>query len=345
MKPVFGIIGCGNIARFHFSALEKAGAQVAHVCDIDPAAVGRASERFRCHSSRDYRDLLADPRVTAVSVLAPRSHREICRAALAAGKDVICEKTMTNGTEEAEDVARAAAASGRLFFTAYMKRFFPAVKKAKGLLPRIGRIFSAQVRSYQQWGNFFETDDVGDFHRVVESYGGAIVKCAASHVIDLTVYLLGRPTELYAHIDFVGTSDFDRKAVAVFHYPRGATATVEAVAHPLKRIGFERNSWDESLEIQGTTGRISLFTPRWDAPENNAALLVHYDDAAETSTEFRFPAINPFDEEISYFASCLERREQGMPDAVAGFTVDALIETMSLSARKKAVVPVDYRGL
>jgi hypothetical protein len=52
----------------------------------------------------------------------------------------------------------------------------------------------------------------------------------------------------------------DRKAVTVLEYDTGLTATLEAVAHPLGRIGCERNSWDEWIEIQGTSGRLTFST-------------------------------------------------------------------------------------
>jgi hypothetical protein len=43
--------------------------------------------------------------------------------------------------------------------------FFPAVVKGKELMPHLGRIISAQVRSYQAWGNFYSTmKNMGDYY-------------------------------------------------------------------------------------------------------------------------------------------------------------------------------------
>lgn len=156
MKPKFGIIGCGSISRFHFSGLEKTGVEIVHISDINEQAAKPYVDRFGTRFSKNYLDVINDPEVTVVSVLtSSKYHKEICLAALKAGKDVICEKTMMDNADEAEEVAKAVLASGRLFFTAFMKRFFPAAQKAKELLPELGRLFSAQVRSYQMWGNFF----------------------------------------------------------------------------------------------------------------------------------------------------------------------------------------------
>jgi hypothetical protein len=64
----------------------------------------------------------------------------------------------------------------------------------------------------------------------------------------------------------------------------------------------------------------------------------------ETSTEYRFAALNPFDVELAYFDDCLARREQGHPDVVDGFNVDAVIEAMVTSHRNRAPVDLDWRG-
>jgi predicted dehydrogenase len=339
------VIGCGNISRFHFAGLKKAGAEVVHIADLRPEAARPHVDAFGARFSTDYADLIADPQVTVVSVLTDSGfHHAMCLAALQAGKDVVCEKTMADNADQAADLVRAVRQSGRLFFTAYMKRFFPAVHKARELLPSLGRLFSAQVRTYQDWGNYYEMEGKDLPDGVLRKYGGAIMKCAASHLIDLTLSFLGRPQSLYAYVDYVPGSDFDRKATALFEYRGGLVASFEAAVHPLKRVGYERNAWDESIQINGVNGRLDLSIVRWDHPENNAALLIHYDNARETATEYRFAAVNPFHVEVAAFDDCLERREQGHPDVIDGFNVDVIIEAMAASSRQHAPLPLDWRG-
>lgn len=346
--PKWGIIGCGGISRFHFAGLAKAGANVVHIADLDPSAAAPYVQEFGTRFSTDYRDLMADPEVTVVSVLTTgRYHRDLCLAALEAGKDVVCEKTMTDNAAEARELVSAvrAVSSGatpQLFFTAYMKRFFPASQKARELLPSLGRLFSAQVRTYQPWGDFYDPSGDAPPDWAIERYGGAVMKCAASHLIDLTLSFLGRPASLYAYVDYVPGTNFDRKATALFEYETGLVVSFEAATHPLKRIGYERNAWDEFVQINGVNGRLELYPVMWDHPENNAALLVHYDNETETSTEYRFPALNPFNIEIAYFTDCLARREQGHPDVIDGFNVDYIIEMMAESTRRRAPIALDW---
>ncbi len=345
MKPKWGIIGCGGISRFHFAGLEKVGADVHYIADLDSDAAAPYVHKFGAKFTTDYQDLLADPEVTVVSVLTnSKYHREICLAALQAGKDVICEKTMTENAAEAAAVVRAVQCSDSLFFTAFMKRFFPASQKARELLPALGRLFSAQVRTYQPWGNYYEMDAADVPSWVFDKYGGAVMKCAASHLIDLTFSLLGRPESLYANVDYIPASNFDRKVTALFEYSGGLVASFEAAVHPLQRIGYERNAWDEHIQINGVNGRLDIYTVEWDHPEENPALLVHYDNETETSTEYRFPAVNPFDIEIAFFSEKLSRREQVRPDVVDGFNVDYMIEMMAESHRQKSALKLDWMG-
>ena len=252
---------------------------------------------------------------------------------------------MMDNADEAAAVARAVQASDRLFFTAYMKRLLWAVAKAQELLPALGRLFSAQVRVYQAWGNYYEVEPGNPPGWVIGKYGGAVIKCAASHMLDMTLNLLGRPQRLYAVVDYIPKSEFDRKASALLEYPEGLVVSFEAAVHPLKHVGYERNSWDQSIQINGTRGRLDLYFVRWDAPEHNGALLVHYDDERETSTEHRFRAVNPFNVELAYFHDCLARREQGHPDVKDGFAVDLLMEALVESSLRRVPLDLDYRGL
>jgi predicted dehydrogenase len=252
---------------------------------------------------------------------------------------------MTENASEAAELVQAVQAGHNLFFTAFMKRFFPAVQKARELLPALGRLFSAQIRTYQPWGNYYEMDAGEVPVWVFEKYGGAVMKCAASHLLDLTFSLLGRPENLYSHVDYIPGSSFDRKVTALFEYLQGMVVSFEAAVHPLKRIGYERNAWDEHIQINGVNGRLDLYIVQWDYPEHNPALLVHYDNESEQSTEYRYPAVNPFYIEMSEISSALSQRKQIHPDVVDGFNVDYVIEMMAKSHSEKAPMKLDWMGL
>jgi len=346
MEIKFGVIGCGNISRFHFNGLEKAGARIIHIADINEEAAKPYVGKFNAKYSKDYNEIINNPDVSVVSVLTSgKYHHQICIEALKAGKDVICEKTLADNPKESFEIAEAAVKYDKLFFVAFMKRFFPAYKKAQEIIPELGHIFSANVRTFQPWGNFYERESLGEWDFVFPSYGGAIVKCAGSHMLDAFMGLLGRPDSVYSHIDYFKDTQFDRKATALFEYSSGLVVNFESASHPLKKIGYERNSWDEYIEVNGTKGRIKLSTVTWDSPENNPALLEYYNDDNETVTEYRFDKINPFDIEMKEIVDSLTIRKQISPNVIDGFNVDVIIDAMKKSHDSKKSVEINWREI
>ncbi|MBF0244237.1 MAG: Gfo/Idh/MocA family oxidoreductase [Planctomycetes bacterium] len=352
MKVTVGVIGCGNISRFHFSGLEKAGARIKWVCDLSEAAARPWAEKFGASYTDDYRRILADPEVNAVDVTALSSvHKEICLAAIAAGKAVICEKTLAENPEDACAIVQAAASAGTVFHTSYMKRYIPAMVKAKELMPLLGRIITTHIRAHQCWGELWSAmPEQGFFHtppggssQVRRSYGGGILICGGSHILDLVGYFLGRPERIYAcaHTPDDGR-DYDLLAAAIMETANGV-CHYEALAHPLTRIGFLRDGWDERVEITGVGGRLDVYSSQWDNPCNKASLLVHYDESGGTSTEYRFPAVSPFDEAIGHFCADSASGIQSAQPRTTGYDVDELIAAITHSARKRQAVAMHYR--
>ncbi len=340
----FGIIGCGNISKFHFNAIEKAGACVTYIADINEQAANPWCKKTGAKYTNDYKTLIDSPEVDVVSILASaKFHKEMALYAVEKGKAVVCEKTMANSGEEAFEIVKAVNENKILFFTTYMKRFFPAVVKGKELFPKLGRIISAQVRSYQPWGDFFTAKDLGWAENVTKNFGGAILKCAGSHMLDMTMHFLGRPNSVYANIDYFPSTDFDRRVSAIMSFNNNVVATFETIPHPLTKIGYEKNSWDEKIEINGTGGRLEIYTVMWDAPENNGALLKFYDNETEAETEYRFTPVNPFDIEIAEIIKAVEQGKQINPDVIDGYNVDELISAIKESNDKKMEVDIDWK--
>ena len=346
MNIQYGVIGCGYISQFYTEFFKETGAKVAHMVDLDLEKARTAAQCFQAKAGTQYQALIDDPDVNVVVVLAhARFHHEICMAAIKAGKHVICEKTLANNAREATEIALAAKKADVLFFTAYMKRFFPAAQKAKQLIPALGPLFSASARSYQYWGNLFEPGDDFSDELWMNSFGGGILKCAGSHILDLILHLMGRSKSLYAHIDHVPGLKLDRKAVAMLQYPSELTVSFQAVGHCLSRIGYQRNGWDERLEINGTRGRLDLYTTTWNKSKECAALLVHYDEQTEGATEYRFDAVDTFNAQMTYFDQCLKKGTPGHPDASDGAAVDMLIAAMADSSIHNKPIDIDWKQL
>lgn len=351
MSLTAAVIGCGNISRFHFAGLEKYGARVKWVCDLSQETAQPWADKFNATYTSDYKQAIADPQVNLVVVTPVSSvHKAMCCDAINAGKAVICEKTLAENADDALDIVKLAEEKQTIFYTSYMKRFIPAVQQAKELMPSLGRILSTHIRAYQCWGNLWEKmPDQGFFFtppggvsQVVKNYGGGILVCGGSHILDLTLFFLGRPQRLFASMHVPEGRDYDLQAAVLMETANGVVH-YEALAHPLHKIGFLRDGWDERIEINGANGRLEIYSSSWDQVQTKASMLVHYDNSTGKSTEYRYNPFSPFEGAIAFFGKNIDNGLQGSQSRLTGYEVDELISHIKISASQKKSVEVEWR--
>ncbi|MFY0595132.1 MAG: Gfo/Idh/MocA family oxidoreductase [Cognatishimia sp.] len=81
--------------------------------------------------------LVADPEVDAIYIALPNHlHRMATELAVAAGKDVLCEKSLTTTVADAEALAEAVTTSGQFFVEGLMYTAHPIIKKLHAFLQR-----------------------------------------------------------------------------------------------------------------------------------------------------------------------------------------------------------------
>jgi hypothetical protein len=117
----------------------------------------------------------------------------------------------------------------------------------------------------------------------------------------------------------------------------------EAVAHPLRKIGFLRDGWDERIEINGLNGRLEIYSSAWDQVTHKASLLVHYDNATGNVTEYRYAPESPFDRAVGFFCRNIATGTQGAQSRLTGYDVDELIGHIKLSAARHQAVDIGWR--
>lgn len=132
-----GLVGYGywgpNLARC-FSETE--GCRLVAVADAAPDALGRASKRYpSARLFSDWRGLLSDPQIDAVVIATPvRSHHELARAFLGAGKHVLVEKPMTETSRQSEELIEMAAQRGLVLMVDHTFVYTGAVMKIRELI-------------------------------------------------------------------------------------------------------------------------------------------------------------------------------------------------------------------
>jgi predicted dehydrogenase len=183
------VVGTGFIGAVHVEALRRLGVQVHGV-------VGSSHERAResglAPAYTTFETMLADKRVDVVHITSPNNlHHAQAKAALEAGKHVVCEKPLTMTSAESADLLRVAQATGLVHAVNFNLRFYPLVQHVQALVANgtIGEVRLVSGHYLQDW--LLEESDWN--WRVDASVGGALraVGDIGSHWLDMTGFLVG----------------------------------------------------------------------------------------------------------------------------------------------------------
>ncbi len=322
------VIGTGFMGRVHLEALRR----VEHVDVVEVAATSRekaqaAAEGFGVlNATGDWRDIVQDPSIDAVHVTTPNAaHFPIVKAALEAGKHVLCEKPLALSAGEARALTELAAARGLRAGLCHNLRYYPMVQHMRRMREAgaFGEILAVQGTYSQDW-MLYDTDWNW---RVDPAMGGAsrVMADIGSHFFDMAEHVTGLKVTAVC-------SD-----LAIFHPVRGrpgdggesfsgklggardradVTVTTEDFGATLFRMGRARGAMTASqvsagrknglvLEIYGTKGGASW---RQERPEE--LWLGHRD--APNQTLLKDPAL--MDGESRRWADFPGGHAEGYPD-------------------------------
>jgi predicted dehydrogenase len=340
MPVHLGIIGAGQIARFHADAIAAAGGSLVAVADPDQTNGKRFAERARAAYTPEPHDLLADPRIQAVVIATPNAtHFELALAALEAGKDILCEKPMTISADDSARLVQVVRdRPGVIFQVGYMKRFNPGFQLLKELLPRIGDPLSAEVRVLAE-----RHPGPGEtWYRRPEQSGGGILTHSGSHLIDVMRFLLGEPVRVDARVHYAPDAPgLDQATHALIDLESGATVHLAAVSTPAPGLGHTGEGWEETVEVIGSTGRVRLSSPNW---QGTAPCLVTLQLSGEHQTRTLFPRRgSQWDAEMRDFLDAVASRRAPSPDVVDGYRVDEILGGLYGSGQRRAPIDIQWR--
>ena len=115
-----------NLAR-NFSQLP--GAELAYLVDANPEALDKARRLYACQTTTAVADVLHDATVNAVVIATPaRSHYELAKTALLAGKHVLVEKPLAMSVAEGRELVTLAAARDLRLMVGHVFEYNPAVR-------------------------------------------------------------------------------------------------------------------------------------------------------------------------------------------------------------------------
>lgn len=315
-----GILGCGHIARKLASdlqytdgvKLQAIGARSKHSADAFAALYPTE------HIHYSYEALAKDPTVDLVYIATPHAmHAEHALLCLQHGKHILCEKSFTLNTKQADKVIETADRNRLFVMEAFWTKFLPHYIRTRDLI---------------------EAGDIGMIQHINASFGFKVDKpidqrlwnpsLGGGSLLDIGVYnvfivqsLLGMPQQVTAHAMFAETN-VDKTCTAQFRYGDGVTAHLYSSFVNYAPI---------EIHIHGSKGRIHL-TSRFYAPSSS---VIYYPGSDETATKISVHQEEGwgYQYQVRHVKTCLE---QGLTQSPVMSWQDTIDQMKTLDSIRKS---------
>ncbi len=326
-----GVIGLGWFGEIHCETIAGvANLELAALCTRTPERLKSQAEKFGVSKTyRDYRDLLADPEIDAVSIVTMwDQHTEPAIAALEAGKHVFLEKPMASTVADCSRIIAASKKAKGILQIGHICRFNPRYRMAKQAIDagKIGRIVALSSRR-----NIPAAWTPAILNKIGPIVGDAI------HDTDLMLWFTGdRIVSAFAQTVSVRNLKNPDIGQTMYRFKGGATATLETVWCMPEKTPFDI---DERMSIIGTEGIIHIQ----DTFPNLGIVSADKLHSPDTTYWPMFDGVRggALRDEFSYFANCALKGETpaiGRPeDAMAALEATLAAEQ---SARTGNVIRI-----
>lgn len=189
------VIGAGFMGRVHAEGIRRLGnvdiVAVAAISKEEAAGFGKAIAVER--TTDDYMSIVNDPEIEAVHVCTPNVlHYPISKAAMEAGKAVLCEKPMAMSEAEARDMVEIAKKNNVPNCVNHNLRYYPVVQQIRQMIAHgdLGQIMVVQGTYSQDW-LLYDTD----YNWRIESKANGPLRVTGdigSHWMDTVQHLTGQ---------------------------------------------------------------------------------------------------------------------------------------------------------
>jgi predicted dehydrogenase/threonine dehydrogenase-like Zn-dependent dehydrogenase len=271
-KIAIGLLGAGSFAMGTLLPAMKRvpGIEFVGVCSATGVHTRHAGDKFGFrYCTSDENEILRASRIDTV-VIATRHHlhaRQVL-AALAAGKNVFCEKPLCLRGDELAEIVRTYTgldgASRPVLMVGFNRRFAPLARRMKSFLGEIHEALSLHYRvnagaiPREHWLNDPEQ-------------GGGRILGEACHFIDFLLFLAGtKPTAVQTRSLSNTGQGPGENAVITLRFANGSLGTVSYLA------GGDRAFSKERVEVFGG-GRVAVLEDfrRLELVKNGRSQVVH----------------------------------------------------------------------
>lgn len=192
-----GVIGTGFIGPAHVEALRRLGIRVKGIAGSSTERAVPKAEALNIETVYDSAEaLIADPEIAVVHITSPNHlHYPQAKAALRAGKHVVCEKPLAMSTRESAELVALAKERRLVNAVNFNIRFYPLAHQAKAMVQNgdLGDVRIVHGSYLQDWlllptdWNWRLEPELGGDMRAVADIG--------SHWLDLTTFVTGLRVE------------------------------------------------------------------------------------------------------------------------------------------------------
>lgn len=164
-----------------------------------------------------------------------------------AGKHIHMDKPASGTLEEYKKLLDTAKEKNLIVQLAYMYRYNPAVQKCFELIRegKLGEIYSINAE--------MSTFHPEDYKKWLTNFGGGIMYILGCHLIDLIVYIMGKPDEIHSFLKHTGLDgiDFADNCLAVMEYEK---ALARVFVSSVEVNGFGRRQF----MVSGSRGTVNI---------------------------------------------------------------------------------------
>lgn len=250
-KVGFGIIGTGNIAKFHAECIDKIpNANLFGVLSKTESRAIQVAEDFNCPVFWEIEKILSKSEIDIICVCNESGLHGATIAKIAkAGKHILCEKPLETTVEKIERIEFLVQSSGIQLACVFQNRENPEYKKLKNYIESgiLGKILLCQTSiNWYRPPNYYH----GSWRGTKSLDGGAALINQGIHTIDLMLDLMGEVSLISGIVDTLHHQiEGEDVAVAALKFKSGALGTLSGGTSLFP-------GEPESINIYGTLGNI-----------------------------------------------------------------------------------------
>ncbi|MBK5940063.1 Gfo/Idh/MocA family protein [Halochromatium roseum] len=253
-KLRIAVVGCGRIAKNHFSAIETHAddLELVAVCDTNPGVLKQHADRYQLPGFAHLPTLLSQEQPDLVALCTPSGlHAEQTITAARHGVHVMTEKPMATRWQDGVRMVKACDEAGVHLFVVKQNRRNATLQLLRRAMDekRFGRVHLVHLNVF--WSRPQDYYDQAKWRGTWEFDGGAFMN-QASHYVDLLDWLVGPVDKVQAMVSTTRDIEVEDTGVLNVRWRNGALGSMSVTM-----LTYPKNL-EGSITILGEQGSVRV---------------------------------------------------------------------------------------